>query len=128
MRCSLKKALHSKRRDVLGETKMTVDDDTQVKDGVRWLNQDVANQKWLTLDQIPALRRRGVEKAGFTSVRHHPVAREPVVSNLERSRKFVTGGLLLSCTKEKAEGDVASSVIRKLTDINVSTKVVTSNN
>ncbi len=118
----------SKRRDVLGETKMTVDDDTQMKDGVRWLNQDVANQKWLTLDQIPALRRRGVEKAGFTSVRNHPVAREPVVSNLERSRKFVTGGLLLSCTKEKAEGDVASSVIRKLTDINVSTKVVTSNN
>jgi hypothetical protein len=68
------------------------------------------------------------EKAGFTSVRHHPVAREPVVSNLERSRKFVTGGLLLSCTKEKAEGDVASSVIRKLTDINASTTVVTSNN
>jgi hypothetical protein len=124
----LEKALPSKRRDVLGETKMTVDDDTQVKDGVRWLNQDVANQKWLTLDQIPALRRRGVEKAGFTCVRHHPVAREPVVSNLERSRKFVTGGLLLSCTKEKAEGDVASSVIRKLTDINVSKTVVTSNN
>jgi hypothetical protein len=31
---------------------MTVDYDTQVKDGVRWLNQDVAIQKWLTLNQI----------------------------------------------------------------------------
>ncbi len=99
---------------------MTVDDDTQVKDGVRWLNQDVANQKWLTLDQIPALRRRGVEKAGFTCVRHHPVAREPVVSNLERSRKFVTGGLLLSCTKEKAEG--TSSLISYATAIPLSYK------
>ncbi len=59
----MEKTLPSKRRDVLGETKMTVDDDTQVKDGVKWLNQDVANQKWLTLNQIPALRRRGVEKS-----------------------------------------------------------------
>jgi hypothetical protein len=57
----LEKALPSKRRDVLGETKLTVDVDTQVKDGVRWLNQDVTNQKGLTLDQIPALRRRGVD-------------------------------------------------------------------
>jgi hypothetical protein len=64
---------------------MTVDDDNQVKDSVRRLNKDVANQNWFALDQIPALRRRGVEKAGFISVRHHPVAGEPVVGNLERS-------------------------------------------
>jgi hypothetical protein len=124
----LEKALPPKRTDVLGETKMAVNDDTQVKDGVRRLNQDVANQKWLTLDQIPALRGRGVKKAGFTSIRHHPVAGEPVVGNLERSRKFVTGDLLLSCTEEKAEGYVASSVIRKLTNINALAEVVTSNN
>jgi len=37
----LEKALPPKRRDVLGEKKMTVDDDTQVKDGIRRLNQDV---------------------------------------------------------------------------------------
>ena len=44
---------------------MTVDDETQVKNGVSRLNQGVANQKWLTLNQIPALRRRGIEKDGL---------------------------------------------------------------
>jgi hypothetical protein len=123
----LEEALPPKRKDLLGETKMTVDDKTSlgwcrmVESG--WCRPEVAH----TRPNLSAEEKECRESQFYQRLPSLSTS-EPVVSILERSRNFATRFLLLNSTEEKAADDAASSVIRKFTYVNISTKVITSNN